>query len=103
MKLTKELKAAWVKALRSRKYKQGQGALRRTDFNGCTTHCCLGVLKDIAPPEFASKVISGSLLIDGNGDDVLLPFPKQQQLAKMNDDKKSFRFIAGYIEKSRTI
>ena len=36
------IKAEWVKALRSGKYKQGNGRLRDGD-----TFCCLGVLCDI--------------------------------------------------------
>lgn len=38
-----EIKRAWVKALRSGNYKQGQGALRQHD-----RFCCLGVLCDLA-------------------------------------------------------
>lgn len=38
-----EVKEAWVAALRSGKYKQGGGALRKDD-----AFCCLGVLCDIS-------------------------------------------------------
>jgi hypothetical protein len=34
------VKKAWIKALRSKKFKQGQGALRSHD----NEYCCLGVL-----------------------------------------------------------
>lgn len=42
-KMNPEIKAAWVKALRSGKYEQATGALR-TDEGG---FCCLGVLCDL--------------------------------------------------------
>lgn len=40
--MNKDVKEKWVTALRSGKYKQGQGCLRRGD-----DHCCLGVLQDL--------------------------------------------------------
>jgi hypothetical protein len=40
-----EIKKAWVEALRSGKYKQGQQALSTHGH-----HCCLGVLLEILPP-----------------------------------------------------
>lgn len=41
--MNKEVKTKWLEALRSGKYKQGQGCLA---FNG--KFCCLGVLCDIS-------------------------------------------------------
>lgn len=41
--MDKEIKAKWVEALRSGKYKQGRLALRPTE----DSFCCLGVLCDI--------------------------------------------------------
>ncbi len=41
--ISKELVTEWVKALRSGKYKQGEGSLR---YEG--KHCCLGVLCEVA-------------------------------------------------------
>ena len=45
--MNKEIKAEWVKALRSGEYKQGGGALHRGDH-----FCCLGVLCDIAIDDY---------------------------------------------------
>jgi hypothetical protein len=45
--MNKEIKEQWVSALRSGKYKQGNGALR----NIKDEFCCLGVLCDIVAPE----------------------------------------------------
>jgi hypothetical protein len=46
-KMNPEIKADWVKALRSEQYKQGVGALR-TNVDGERRFCCLGVLADRA-------------------------------------------------------
>lgn len=43
-----QLKAKWVRALRSGEYKQTTGVLRRTDTPGLDGYCCLGVLCDLA-------------------------------------------------------
>lgn len=43
-----EIKAAWVKALRSGDYEQGQHYLSYTDWGGQRRMCCLGVLCDLA-------------------------------------------------------
>ena len=37
----------WVKALRSGKFKQGQGTLRQFNKKGQAQHCCLGVLCEL--------------------------------------------------------
>lgn len=41
--MKKEIRNKWLKALRSGKFKQGQGALRTVG----TGHCCLGVLCEV--------------------------------------------------------
>jgi len=48
--MDKRVKAKWVKALRSGKYKQGRGALKTK--NG---YCCLGVLCDLHSREVNKK------------------------------------------------
>jgi len=53
-----EVKAKWVAALRSGKYKQGQRALHNRDDD---TYCCLGVLCELYKadhPEFPVSVMS---------------------------------------------
>ncbi len=45
-----EIKEKWIKALRSKEYKQGIGNLK-TSVDNCTEYCCLGVLCDIAVKE----------------------------------------------------
>lgn len=46
--MKKEIAKKWIKALRSGKYKQGNGCLKQTDLKkNKTYHCCLGVLCEI--------------------------------------------------------
>lgn len=58
----------WIKALRSGKYKQGQGTLKQYDSKGNAQHCCLGVLCELYNQEMKKnkkktlpeKTINGS-------------------------------------------
>ena len=51
-KMNPEIKAKWVAALRSGQYQQGKGYLKRWDADALTpSHCCLGVLCEIAKAE----------------------------------------------------
>jgi len=49
----------WVKALRSGKYKQATGQLKRQDDGGSTTFCCLGVACELAVKAGAIKAYLG--------------------------------------------
>lgn len=44
--MTQEIKDKWLDALKSGRYTQGTGRLRRID-NGRLTYCCLGVLGEV--------------------------------------------------------
>lgn len=103
-----ELKAKWLEALRSGKYRQGRGALQ--SYTG--TFCCLGVLCDVLDPTgWASNggpeaprmyVYRGDerngylpMLL---GEAIELPSSLQSRLANLNDDGQSFAAIAKVIE-----
>lgn len=43
-----ELKSQWIEALRSGKYLQKRGALRKVSASGSVGYCCLGVLCEVA-------------------------------------------------------
>ena len=45
--MRKEVMVKWVKALRSGKFKQGQGTLKQFNKKGQEQHCCLGVLCEL--------------------------------------------------------
>lgn len=52
----------WVEALTSGTYKQGQGKLHSTNYDGTCMYCCLGVLCDLYmqqnPDELDVKVVT---------------------------------------------
>jgi hypothetical protein len=104
-----EWKAKWVSALRSEKYKQAQGELRREDG-----YCCLGVACDLADPngwvENTNSVgvrrYTYKYGEDKRGCDlpdnlvVMLDLSENTMdtLITMNDNGKSFTEIADFIE-----
>jgi len=45
--MKKDIAKKWIKALRSKKYKQGQLYLKQVNYNGQAKHCCLGVLCEL--------------------------------------------------------
>ena len=101
-----QLKAKWVAALRSGKYRKGIGQLKQrviTAASARTTYCCLGVLCRIEPE--AAKSTKGGTFIDDRTAKQLgftLGGPRAQlALSRLNDDfGKSFKQIADYIEEN---
>ncbi len=109
-KLKREAKRAWLKALRSGKYRQATGHLCDNDGS----MCCLGVLADVAIDTYWVKgsyhwdlVIPGSLdrdtesysLSQETAEHVRLDRRAQEQLIRMNDEQRmSFAKIADWVE-----
>ena len=108
--MNKDLKEKWVKRLRSGRWKQARKTLRRkpcgvkeaeakpTDY----AYCCLGVLCDIVDPKAwhgsAHGECVGSLTRETQAA-LGISFVHEALLIGMNDDeKKSFREIADWIE-----
>lgn len=95
------LKAKWVEALRSDKYKQIAGTLREGD-----QFCCLGVLCDVMGARWTSH---GDAYVDGDYQSSLLSTrmlqniglseAAQSVLYGMNDSGRPFPAIADYIER----
>ena len=111
--MDKKIKAKWVKALRSGKYKQGTGVL----FNG-EKHCCLGVLCVVLGMKPRQTEISKTTGFDewsfGRGSVAFLPptavrkskitddsgaLPSGGSLLALNDAGTSFERIAEIIER----
>ena len=104
--MNQSIKEKWVAALRSGKYQQGAGYLRRDD-----KFCCLGVLCDVLGKRWYTEV-DGSWSVRRGGvvNSGVLPYPLREELkieygamnglAKMNDRGKSFKVIANWIEKN---
>lgn len=90
------IKKRWVAALRSGKYKQGMGDLRREGFKeGEHEYCCLGVLCDLH-----SKTKEGRKWNDrtyGRADTSLLPQSVQTWAGlKVDDPEVAGRSLSGW-------
>ncbi len=101
----------WLKALRSKKYKQGKSFLRRDN-----KFCCLGVLADLYNPDGWVTIFGESYyryiyqeletVIEYINPNKLLyeqiSLKKAYSLASMNDAGASFEMIADYLEDKTT-
>lgn len=109
-----EIKAKWLKGLRSGDFNQGAGCLRSVnkqrlvDLDGVPqddvgiTHCCLGVLCEVTDREFND---GDSYLTPGDkaayDEDSGLTAYNQERLVCFNDvDELSFGQIAEWIEEN---
>ena len=101
-----DIKQAWLTALRSGDYQQGQGYLRQGDH-----YCCLGVLCDLygkaVGPEWEGGLQKDIRSICGH--ETTLPLKVQEwagipgkpnplDLAAMNDSGATFEELANIIE-----
>lgn len=106
-----ELKRKWVEALRSGNFRQTTDSLSARHDNRdvdpeaeeYTGYCCLGVLKVLAEGLAPGTLVEGAYVhADSEGDPMdgeLLTAKTQKRLATLNDEGKSFNYIAGYIER----
>lgn len=124
-----EVKAKWIEALRSGKYKQGEEVLHYKTPEGDHKYCCLGVLCDIAveedviSPGVETREYQGEFAYGSEGDRATLPVEVMKwsglthfnpivdgvRLAEYNDGnnyiseppvrKHNFREIADLIER----
>lgn len=102
-----EIKEKWLESLRSGKYEQGTGALRKNG-EACDQFCCLGVLCDIIAPEKWKLANKSEIFIhdcDRVGtlssrlkEKVGLNADIEEQLIDLNDNGKSFSEIADFIQ-----
>lgn len=83
-----KLKAKWVKALCSGKYKQGKGYLKRKG-----RYCCLGVLGELCGIDLEKH--KHYLPVKNT-----ISFNHQCKLAGMNDKGVPFEMIAGFIKET---
>lgn len=118
-KMNKNVKKVWLKALRSGRYKQGEGLLCNQYEGEKPTYCCLGVLfnessdgdweRDIdydGLPDsvwfaVANNDVDQSDLPSGEAEKFGLNRISVAKLVEMNDeDNKSFKEIASWIEEN---
>ena len=105
--MNKEVKKLWVEALRSGKYEQGRGCLRKGD-----KFCCLGVLCDLNEPSWNTRPEISLSIYWHKDEENNLPSDEIMSwagllrsdcsvLAILNDSgRKSFSDIAEYIEEN---
>jgi hypothetical protein len=107
-KMNQNVKKKWVKALRSRKYKQCTGRLCKT-INGEKSYCCLGVLCDIYNSKLWGKEFDeedGELpirIMEWAGLESCDPIlnTNDDPASFLNDTKgKKFYEIANYIDRN---
>jgi hypothetical protein len=105
-----QLKAKWVAALRSKRYRQTTGNLRDQYGSGSYGYCCLGVLchtmgarwKQGVPfiKDLRMKIHGEAYLSPETLQLVGLSDGTQRELASMNDGPAKFPEIADWIEKN---
>lgn len=108
--MNQRIKKLWIKALRSGKYKQGEGYLKSTDR--IKRFCCLGVLCEVYRETEGKGRWRGHYF--GSQRTNVLPttvrkwaaidkddpeLGRTRTASELNDIGKSFNFIAGRIEK----
>lgn len=110
------IKANWVAALRSGKYRRTTDTLREVKPGKHVAYCCLGVLCDVMKEELKGNwhTQNGSFecrlgdttsweagALSNRFEDYIGLLPAQQgDLIRMNDSGSSFNKIADYIEKN---
>lgn len=83
--MDKQVKAEWLAALRSGKFKKGTGCLKSSYGSG-TRHCCLGVLGEIKGLEITSD---GSAFSKDKSNF----YPSLEQFGLEADDRQNLWFI----------
>lgn len=115
--MRKDVKEAWVDALRSGKYRQTRETL--ADYQG---HCCLGVLAEVLNKQFPEVYAETQTKFEKTGweiriyynpgsykagglpmslvDKIGLSSQIQDKLSTRNDDGATFQEIAAYIQEN---
>jgi hypothetical protein len=109
-KLPANIKTKWLTALRSGKYEQTDGCLVHKFFDDEPSYCCLGVLGKVCGVSDDSMLGLG-FLDEITVENKLPKFAVQpirdeddkqtivEKLADMNDNGRSFKQIAAYIDR----
>lgn len=126
-RLNPEVKTQWLTALRSGDYTQAMGVLKQGHAAGPTSHCCLGVLSELAPQSLGEFVFTSGfgwnyIATDGQHEGSVCPASVKrwanletstgytiigvdpdggrvgENLASLNDARFTFEQIADIIE-----
>lgn len=114
--MKKNVARRWVNALRSGKYKKTTGFLKQKDENENESYCVLGVLCDLYKKDgkpLSEKEDGFEEAIAFAGETQIPPKKvlrwaglgelEAEVIADLNDDNKSFKQIANYIENNQEI
>lgn len=97
-KLSSRVKNIWVKALLSGTYEQGMGKLKQIGVTDIVytkkqyQYCSLGIARECG---LVAKIKNHEYVSIR-----FLPFSIQTKLFEMNDNGRSFKFIANWIKKN---
>jgi hypothetical protein len=93
--MDKKLKAKWIRALRSGKYKQARGALTR----GPNHHCCIGVCAVLVDKSLNATGME-NMFTAAAAQMIGITESERGSLVAMNDfERRTFKTIANCIEK----
>ena len=97
--MNSNIKAQWLRALRSGNYQQGHGILRGRSYPdpGTEEFCCMGVLADVIDPRRWSPPTEGSLVY---GYEPLLGISSAKQVSFLQSDMLA---IAGLTQDDQSV
>ena len=105
MSISNETLIRWIEALRSGKYRQGEGVLAAQDDDGVYSYCCLGVLGRVCG--LSNQDLDGRRMPRDSSTcqepwHTGLDNATESTLASLNDNSRlSFEKIADIIEENR--
>lgn len=98
----------WVRALRSGKFKQATGQLRKKRHDGTYSYCCLGVAEVLRGADEHTLATGMALTsagcawlgISDHDPDIVTHAGVKRQASSMNDEGSRFPAIANAIERT---
>lgn len=84
--MKKEIAKKWVRALRSKKYRQAKGLLKTKTKSGPASHCCLGVLCELYQQERKKNKKSLLDTDDHSARESGLDLPKTNRVFEFNGE-----------------
>jgi hypothetical protein len=92
--MTPELKAKWIEALRSGKFPQATGELKKIRSGEVVGFCCLGVLCELTGKDGPSQSNFG-FLNDDTAKELGLPVASEEEVAKFVNGARSVNDLEG--------
>jgi len=93
-----EIAKKWVRALRSKKYRQAKGVLKITGKSGVTRHCCLGVLCELYQQEQRCNKKPAIPTHEMPGQEASADLPKRSCVTSFGKDE-NFMLLPSRVQK----